>query len=147
MGCDGKRGVQLQIQYRLIKGESCGTRVREFFPFVIVQVVLAVFAAQIAQRTSRSAPLFVAFTLIPLLGLFFFIYVMWSIILFVQDRLNELKMQIEVSRDTGTAKNQRKAWGILSMVTTRPDRNNVRNALSQVLNVARIALNHLWKNS
>lgn len=76
-----------------------------------MQVILAVFAAQIATRTSRSVPLFVAFTLIPLLGLFFFLYVMWSTILLVQDRLNELKMQIEVSRDTGTAKKSTQSLG------------------------------------
>lgn len=82
-----------------------------FFPFVIVQVVFAVFAAQIATRTSRSAPLFVAFTLIPLLGLFFFLYVMWSTILLVLDRLNELKMQIEVARDTGAVKKSTQSLG------------------------------------
>jgi len=62
-----------------------------FLPLIIIQLVYAIFAAQVAKRTGRSVPLFVVLTLIPLFGAFFFIYVMWSTALFVLDSINELK--------------------------------------------------------
>lgn len=59
-----------------------------------MQAIYAIFASQIAKRTNRSGPLFVVLTLIPFLGAFFFIYVMWSTALFVLDSLNELKGKV-----------------------------------------------------
>ncbi len=56
-----------------------------------MQAIYAAFAAQIAKRTNRSVPMFVILTLIPILGTFFFIYVMWSTTILVLDSINELK--------------------------------------------------------
>lgn len=58
---------------------------------MIMQGIYAAFAAQIARRTNRSVPMFVALTLIPMLGAFFFIYVMWSTVIYILDSINELK--------------------------------------------------------
>jgi uncharacterized membrane protein len=64
-----------------------------FLPMLIMQAIYAVFVAQIAKRTGRSVPVYVILSLIPIVGAFFFIYVMWSTVLRVLDSINELKAQ------------------------------------------------------
>ncbi|WP_312589603.1 hypothetical protein [Comamonas terrigena] len=58
---------------------------------MLIQGIYAIFAAQVAKRTQRSVPLFAILTLIPVFGMLFFIYVIWSTTLYVLDSLNELK--------------------------------------------------------
>jgi hypothetical protein len=60
-------------------------------PIFITQLIYAVFVAQVAKRTGKSATAYVALTLIPILGAFFVIYVLWSTALWVLDSINELK--------------------------------------------------------
>ncbi len=64
-----------------------------FLPIFIMQAIYAVFVAQIAKRTGKNVPLYVIVSIIPLVGAFFFIYVMWSTVLRVLDSINELKAQ------------------------------------------------------
>jgi hypothetical protein len=56
-----------------------------------MQSIYAILTVQIAKRTGRSVPAYLVMSLIPIIGAFFFIYVMWSTILFVLDSINELK--------------------------------------------------------
>lgn len=60
-------------------------------PLILMQSIYAILTVQIAKRTGRSVPAYLVMSLIPIIGAFFFIYVMWSTILFVLDSINELK--------------------------------------------------------
>ena len=62
-----------------------------FLPIFIIQVVYAVFVAQIARRTNKNMPVYVIVSLVPIVGSFFFIYVFWSTALWALDSINELK--------------------------------------------------------
>ena len=62
-----------------------------FLPMFIMQVVYAVFVAQIARRTKKNVPVYVIASLVPIVGVFFFIYVFWSTALWALDSINELK--------------------------------------------------------
>ena len=62
-----------------------------FLPLFTMQVIYAIFVAQIAKRTRKPVLVYVIFSLIPFVGAFFFIYVMWTTILRVLDSINELK--------------------------------------------------------
>lgn len=68
-----------------------------FLPFLTMQVIYSIFVAQIAKRTNKNVVLYVVLSLIPFLGAFFFIYVMWTTLLRVLDQLNELKEQKNVA--------------------------------------------------
>jgi O-antigen ligase len=61
-----------------------------FLPVFIMQVIYAIFVAQIAKRTKKPVVVYVIFTLVPFVGAFFFIYVMWTTILRMLDSINEL---------------------------------------------------------
>jgi len=63
----------------------------QFLPILTTQVIYAIFVAQIAKRTNKNVLVYVILSLIPFLGLFFFIYVMWTTILRMLDSINELK--------------------------------------------------------
>ena len=69
------------------------TTIISFLPIFIMQAIYAVFVAQIARRTSKNVPFYIVATLIPFVGAFFFIYVMWSTVLRMLDSINELKAQ------------------------------------------------------
>lgn len=69
------------------------TSIISFLPIFIMQAIYAVFVAQIAKRTNKNVPIYVIASLIPFVGTFFFIYVMWSTVLRVLDSINELKAQ------------------------------------------------------
>jgi hypothetical protein len=60
-------------------------------PVLITQLIYAVFIAQVAKRTGKNATVYVVLTLIPILGAFFVIYVLWSTVLWALDSINELK--------------------------------------------------------
>jgi uncharacterized membrane protein len=75
-----------------------GTTIISFLPMFIMQVIYAVFMAQIAKRTNKSATVYVIVSLIPFIGAFFFIYVMWSTVLWTLDSINELR-----AKKTGAA--------------------------------------------
>lgn len=60
-------------------------------PIFITQLIYAVFVAQVAKRTGKNATVYVVLTLIPILGAFFVIYVLWSTVLWALDSINELK--------------------------------------------------------
>lgn len=72
--------------------------IASFLPMMIIQVIYAVFAGQVAKRTQRSVPAFVILTLIPGLGMLFFIYVIWSTALFILDSISELKIPLKAER-------------------------------------------------
>lgn len=57
-----------------------------------MQSIYAILIVQIAKGTDRSVPIYLIFSLIPIVGAFFFIYVMWSTVLFMLDSINELKV-------------------------------------------------------
>lgn len=69
----------------------------QFLPILTMQVIYAIFAAQIAKRTDKNVPVYLILSLIPFFGLFFLIYVMWTTVLRVLDSINELKAA-QVSR-------------------------------------------------
>lgn len=69
------------------------TTIISFLPIFIMQAIYAVFIAQIAKRTGKNVPFYVIVSIIPFVGAFFFIYVMWSTVLRVLDSINELKAQ------------------------------------------------------
>ncbi|MEN3294524.1 MAG: hypothetical protein V7642_3777 [Burkholderiales bacterium] len=73
------------------------TTIISFLPMLIMQAIYAIFVAQIAKRTNKNVPVYVIVSLIPFVGAFFFIYVMWSTVLSVLDSINELKAQKGVS--------------------------------------------------
>lgn len=62
-----------------------------YLTLMALQSIYAIFAAQIAKRTNRSVGAFFVCTLIPLVGILFFAYVIWSTALIVLDTLNDLK--------------------------------------------------------
>jgi hypothetical protein len=64
-----------------------------FLPMFIMQVVYAIFVAQIARRTNKNVPVYVIVSLIPIVGVFFLVYVFWSTALWALDSINELKAQ------------------------------------------------------
>ena len=66
-------------------------------PLILIQTIYAIFIAQIAKRTEKSVLKYVVISLIPFIGAFFFIYVMWSTILGLLDAVNQLKAQIRSS--------------------------------------------------
>lgn len=68
-----------------------------FLPLILMQSIYAIFAFQIAKRTNRSVPMFVVLTIIPIVGAFFFIYVMWSTVIYTLDSINELKAKANTS--------------------------------------------------
>lgn len=63
----------------------------DYYPF-LMQSIYAILIVQIAKGTDRSVPIYLIFSLIPIVGAFFFIYVMWSTVLFMLDSINELKV-------------------------------------------------------
>jgi len=67
----------------------------------IIQLIYAVFVAQIAARTNKNIPVYVVVTLIPIVGMFFLIYVFWSTILSLLDSVNQLKQSL-TSKIEGT---------------------------------------------
>lgn len=69
-----------------------------FLPIILMQAIYAILTVQIARRTNRSVPTYLIISLIPLIGAFFFVYVMWSTVLFVLDSINELKAQKDIPR-------------------------------------------------
>jgi hypothetical protein len=69
-----------------------------FLPIILMQSIYAILTVQIARRTNRSVPTYLIILLIPLIGAFFFVYVMWSTVLFVLDSINELKVQNDTPR-------------------------------------------------
>lgn len=69
------------------------TTIISFLPMLIMQAIYAIFVAQIAKRTNKNVSVYVIVSLIPLVGAFFFIYVIWSTVLSVLDSINELKAQ------------------------------------------------------
>ena len=66
-------------------------------PLILIQTIYAIFIAQIAKRTEKSVLKYVVISLIPFIGAFFFIYVMWSTLLGLLDSVNQLKAQIRSS--------------------------------------------------
>lgn len=66
-------------------------------PMIIMQSIYAILTVQIAKRTNRSVPLYLILSLIPIAGAFFFIYVMWTTVLYVLDSINELKAKKDFS--------------------------------------------------
>lgn len=60
-------------------------------PMFIMQLIYAVFVAQVAKRTGKNPIVYVVLTLIPILGAFFVIYVLWTTVLWALDSINELK--------------------------------------------------------
>jgi len=59
--------------------------------------IYAIFAFQIAKRTNRNVPVFLVLSLIPIIGAFFFIYVMWSTVIYVLDSINQLKGKMDIA--------------------------------------------------
>lgn len=58
----------------------------------IMQIFYAIFVAQIAKRTNKSVALYVVLSLIPIAGMFFFMYVMWTTVLWTLDSINALRV-------------------------------------------------------
>ncbi|WP_050477718.1 hypothetical protein [Herbaspirillum rhizosphaerae] len=71
-----------------------GSTLISFLPMFIMQLIYAVFVAQIAARTNKNVPVYVVVTLIPFVGMFFLIYVLWSTILSLLDSVNQLKQSL-----------------------------------------------------
>jgi hypothetical protein len=67
------------------------TTVISFLPIFIMQGIYAIFIAQIAKRTNKNVPVYVIVSLILFFGTFFFIYVIWSTVLWAIDSINELR--------------------------------------------------------
>jgi uncharacterized membrane protein len=59
----------------------------------VMQIVYAIFTAQIAKRRHKNVVAYVLVSLIPFVGMFFFIYVMWSTVLWTLDSINELRVR------------------------------------------------------
>jgi hypothetical protein len=58
----------------------------------VMQIVYAIFTGQIAKRRNKNVIAYVIVSLIPFVGMFFFIYVMWSTVLWTLDSINELRI-------------------------------------------------------
>lgn len=69
------------------------TTIISFLPMFIMQVVYAIFVAQIAKRTNKSVAFYVILSLVPFVGTFFFMYVMWTTVLWTLDSINALRAQ------------------------------------------------------
>lgn len=65
----------------------------EFAPMLTMQAIYAIFVVQIAKRTQKNVPVYTILSLIPFVGLFFFIYVFWGTFLYLLDSINQLKAQ------------------------------------------------------
>ncbi|MFX7140605.1 hypothetical protein ABTH88_21980, partial [Acinetobacter baumannii] len=70
-----------------------------FLPMFIMQLIYAVFVAQIAKRTNKNVLGYFLATLIPLFGLFVLIYVFWSTILSLLDSVNQIKQSLNSKTD------------------------------------------------
>lgn len=73
------------------------TTIISFLPMFIMQAIYTIFVAQVAKRTKKNVPVYVFVSLIPFVGAFFFIYVMWTTVLWGIDSINELRAQKNVS--------------------------------------------------
>jgi uncharacterized membrane protein len=69
------------------------TTIISFLPMFIMQAIYAIFMAQIAKRTNKNVAAYVILSLIPFVGVFFFIYVMWSTVLWTLDSINALRAE------------------------------------------------------
>lgn len=69
-----------------------------FVPMFIMQLIYAVFVAQVAKRTGKNPIVYVVLTLMPIIGAFFVIYVLWSTALWALDSINELKNGVSANR-------------------------------------------------
>jgi cyanate permease len=67
------------------------TTLISYLPMFIMQIIYAILVGQIAKRRNKNAFAYVVASLIPFIGVFFFIYVMWSTILWMLDSINALK--------------------------------------------------------
>ncbi|MGC8164895.1 hypothetical protein ACP3WT_24710 [Salmonella enterica] len=76
-----------------------GPTLASFLPMFIMQLIYAVFVAQIAKRTNKNVLGYFLATLIPLFGLFFLIYVFWSTILSLLDSVNQIKQSLNSKTD------------------------------------------------
>ena len=68
-------------------------------PSILMGMLLSIFTYKIAQKTNANKSLYVLFTLIPGIGIIFFIYVLLASILMLLDQINYLKSEIQVTSD------------------------------------------------
>lgn len=62
-----------------------------FLPIILVQAIYAAFVFQIAKRTGKNVLAYCVITLIPGVGMLFFVYVMWSAFVGLLDAVNRLE--------------------------------------------------------
>jgi hypothetical protein len=65
--------------------------ISSFLPMIFIQAIYAAFVFQVAKRTGKSVRVYVVITLVPIIGGFFFLYVMWSTFLDLLDSVNRLE--------------------------------------------------------
>lgn len=61
-----------------------------FLIFLAVYIALAVANGYLAARLGRSVPAWVILSLIPVVNLFFFIYLFYVVLFFIIDRLKQI---------------------------------------------------------
>lgn len=62
-----------------------------FLPLILMQSIYAAFVFQVAKRTGKNVLAYCVITLMPLVGMFFFLYVMWSAFIGLLDSVNRLE--------------------------------------------------------
>ena len=63
-------------------------------------ILLSIFTYKIAQKTNANKWFYLFFTLIPGIGIIFFIYVLLASILMLLDQINYLKSEIQLTSDS-----------------------------------------------
>ena len=61
-----------------------------FLIFLVIHVAIAVGNGYLAARLDKSVPAWVILSLIPLVNIFFFIYLVYTVLFFIIDRLKQL---------------------------------------------------------
>ena len=65
-----------------------------FLPMIIISIPYAVFAGALAQRLNGNTVLWVILALIPIVGFFFFWYVLYRIVTGILDRIDAVDSKL-----------------------------------------------------
>ncbi|MEN9983817.1 MAG: hypothetical protein RI918_1786 [Pseudomonadota bacterium] len=67
-------------------------------PLMLMQAIYAIFIALIAKRTNKNVWLYTILSIVPILGMFFFLYVIASTFLRLLDSVNALEKKVGITQ-------------------------------------------------
>jgi hypothetical protein len=67
-------------------------------PLMLMQAIYAIFIVLIAKRTNKNVWLYAILSIVPVLGMFFFLYVIASTFLRLLDSVNALEKKVGIGQ-------------------------------------------------